>query len=385
MSMNHKIKIEIKPWEFGEVNKYYPDIIHSCTLHFYFSDEEYSHHSCGANEDVLLNLINHLERYLAGEITQNTEIRLFAPWLMGILVLYPCSFFILPSQSIWTFNFKISDWSERSEFDGEIELGNEQLYSMYEQLIKLYRSIDWTTLGKNPMYKFDLPPKEYEWCYSSKQFQAELEQLVIGKKIKGVFVDSNSFADPLHERQNFADYLESSDILILLEDALIDLIICARGLFAVRYYNANELPIPKPEMTFLREGSDSFCEISSIKDTFVLDYKNTDISSVSVIENSWIPWCPTDFDKSKLSNPADPPYALSFKLKNGNALSFAGLDDDFSISMHEQSALRSHYRSHGVVRRWLRTGRGSRIRLSCGLPHRFRLRSCLLPVSETLT
>ena len=335
MSMNNKIKIEIEPLKFGEANRYEPDIIHSCILHFYFSDEEASHHSCGANEKVLLNLINHLERYFAGEITQDTEIRLFAPWLMGKLIFYPCSFFIFPMLNTWEFKFKLPYASEHSEFDGTIKLGNEQLHSIYDQLVQLYHSIDWKILGKNPMYKFNLPPKKHEWCYSSKQLQSELELLLVGRKIRGVFVESRSFADPLREKKNFADYLESSDILILSENVLVDLIICASGLFAVRYYSINKITVPSSEMLFLNDASDIFCEISTIKDTFDPSYKNIDISSVTITEYSCIPWCPIDFDKSKLNDPADPPHALRIKLKNGNTLSFVGLSDDFSISLRE--------------------------------------------------
>ena len=119
-------------------------------------------------------------------------------------------------------------------------MSEDDLRSMYDQIKKQYDSIDWNSLGKSELYTFNLSEKEFEWCYSARALQQDIESLVVGQQIKSIYVSAANYLDPLHERENYVNYLDTcSQTIIVLDNVIIELWIYGHGLFSWRYFHIN--------------------------------------------------------------------------------------------------------------------------------------------------
>ncbi|MBQ4510581.1 MAG: hypothetical protein II984_07650 [Clostridia bacterium] len=331
--MAKEIEIKIEPNEHCFVNEYDSTIYNSCYLHIYFPEEDILC-TCGANDKVIIGILETLEDYFHGRIDSDIDIYLAAPWNMGKGIIKPYAFEIDGLRCLWTFKFETPRQLSDGRYIDAIDLSHDQLLSMYDQLTAQFNSFDWRKIGKIPLYRFSTSNKDFEWCYYASTLQRDIEKLAVGQEIKAIYVSAANYLDPLHERENYVNYLDiCSQIIMVLNDEIIELWIYGHGLFSWRHFSINEVNIEGPITDYIRNSNKDFCDIGNVHTMFKLEYKGSTIISVSVDDTEYLPWSFTTFDESKVGDPIEIPEQINFSLENGNCLSFRGLDADFSITI----------------------------------------------------
>lgn len=323
--MSKSFQIKIEPFKFYQ--KYASQDYVLCGISFNFSDENHIFRS-ECNNKCLLEILSTIYDYFGGKIEKNIELYYDVPWILGG-VDYPFSFKINVQEKQWLFRYK--NRTNASYFDFVFEMNEDDIRSMRRQIESEYAKMDWQSLGKSELYTFNLPSKDFEWCYSAKEFNNALNELCKGKKIDSIYVSATNYADPLRVKENYVNYYIGSEIFIQLEGVLLNLLIFACGLFMLRVFDNSEVSIAGPRLDFIQDGDNEFCNIHDVYNAFKLDYLNSKIEEVTIQDTNCWPWEAKGFDESQLGDPIELPEEIFFKLENGNTLSFVGWDDDFAI------------------------------------------------------
>ena len=319
-------QIKIEP--FKVYQKYALQDYVLCGISFNFSDRNLSLRS-ECNNKCLLEILSAIDDYFDGRIRKDTELDYDVPWIAGGVVKYKFSFEINVKRQHWVFRYK--NQTNASDFDFLFEMNEDDVRSMRSQIESEYAKMDWQSLGKSELYTFNLPSKDFEWCYSAKAFNNALNEICMGKKIESIYVSATNYADPLRVEENFVNYFIGSEIFIKLEGVLLNLLIFACGLFKWRVFDNSEVSISGPRLDFIQDGDNEFCNIHDVYNAFKLDYLNSKIEKITIQDTDYWPWDANGFDESQLGDPIELPEAIFFKLENGNTLSFVGWDDDFVI------------------------------------------------------
>lgn len=328
--MSKSFQIKVEPFEF--YNKYASQDYVLCGIRFdFFGNEEYSFRSECSNK-CLSEIMSAIGNYFDGQIEKDTELFYDVPWIMGG-VDYPFSFKINVDKKQWIFRYK--QQTNAAEFDFEYPMDECALRDMYDQIKKQYAEMDWTSLGKSQLYTFELPQKDFEWCYSAKAFNKSLNELCNGKKIEAVYVSATNYADPVRVSENYVNYYVGSEIFIQMDGVLLNLLVFACGLFKWRVFNNSEIILSGPRLDFIQNGDEEFCKIGDVYRAFKLEYRDSKIESVTVNDTDCWPWDANGFDESQLGDPIELPEEVFFHLENRNTLSFVGWDDDFAIRIKE--------------------------------------------------
>lgn len=329
--MSKTFEIKIEPYEF--YNKYASQDYILCGISFnFFDDEKHSFRSECSNR-CLSEIMSAIDGYLNGKIEKDTELYYDVPWILGGDG-YPFSFKINVQEKQWIFRYK--KLANAADFTFVYPMSEEDVRSMRAQIESEYAKMDWQSLGKSELYNFDLPPKDFEWCYSAKAFHNALNELCRGKQIKSIYVSATNYANPLSVSENCVNYYVGSEIFIQLDGVLLNLLIFAGGLFKWRVFDNSEVSVAGPRLDFIQDGDVEFCEIQDVYKAFSLEYRNTRIEQVIVRDTDSWPWDANGFDESQLGDPIELPEEVFLKLENGNTLSFVGWDDDFAIRIKNQ-------------------------------------------------
>ena len=324
--MTKSFQIRIEPFEF--YNKYESQDYVLCGIKFvFFDDEEHVFRSECSNK-CLSKIMSEINDYFDGKMEKDAELFYEVPWIMGG-VDYPFSFKINIEKKQWVFRYKKQ--INAAEFDFEYPMDESTVCDMYGQIKNQYAEIDWSLLGKTQLYTFDLPQKEFKWCYSAKTFNEALNELCKGRKIEAIYVSATNYSDPLRVSENYVNYYVGSEIFIQMEGVLLNLLIFAYGLFKWRSFDNSEITVTGPRLDFIQDGDEEFCKIDDVYRAFKLEYRNSKIENVTVNDTDIWPWSANGFDKSKLGEVIELPEEILFNLENGNILSLVGFDDDFAI------------------------------------------------------
>ncbi len=328
--MSDRITVKIETFEFE--TRYASQDYVKCglTIQFGEADREFK---IEFDNKSLGEILSEVEEYFNGGITENTETVYYVPWVVGNHIIYQISFKMDVENKKWLFRYKKSQ--NDPKFDFICEMSEDDVRSMYDQIKKQYEPIDWDSLGKSELYTFDLPEKEFEWCYSAKDFEIAFGDITRNKEIRAVYVSATNYQGPLRVKENFVNYYVGSEIFIEFDDVLIDLLIHAQGLYKWRYFDKKDVGIVGPRLDFIQDGDEEFCKIGNVYNAFELEYLNSKIEAVSVDVTTYWPWEARGFDKSKLGDPIELPENLHLQLANGNILSFLGWDDDFVIKIED--------------------------------------------------
>lgn len=189
--------------------------------------------------------------------------------------------------------------------------------------------------GKIEYFRFDLPERSYEWCYSAKGLEDKLNRTFNGDRLKAIYVSGLNYAEPLRVEDNFVNYYLGSQVYLEFESKHADILACAQGLFKLRVYDNSEVNRTR-FFDLMDDSNDVLCDT---RDIFSLDYTGCSLQQVSVKSTEFWPWTPKTFDKSKLGNPAELPSSLHFDFDNRTTLTIAGWDDDFIIRMEQRDTL----------------------------------------------
>lgn len=327
--MSNKIKIEIHPLPHYEKLESEDYIL--CGIDFYFDCNGNEHHYRSETSNICIQeLLTEINDYLSNKLTIGTELYYGIPWMAGNYGVYPYSFKV-KDDTTWSFRYKKNQ--NDGEYDFECDIKKDDVVSMMKQLKEEFSKIDWDSLGKTPLYTFDFSDKDFEWCYHAKEFSDSLNKLCTGKSIKKMFVSALNYSDPLRVKENFVNYFCGSELIILFDDFIIDLLIYAQGLFKWRVFDKSEFVINGPAIKFIEDSHKEYCELGNVYTAFTVDYTDTKIKNITIEETEYWPWTPKSFDKTKLGTPVELPDVVNFHLKNGYILSLMGWDDDFCIKL----------------------------------------------------
>lgn len=330
--MENKITVIIEEFEFN--GRYETQNYVECGLAINFNELNCKFNLVFDNKS-LSEILSEIERYFSGEITKNTETVYYIPWMLGDFVIYPITFAIDVEKNKWLFRYKKSQNNEF--FDFVYAMSEDDLRSVYDQIKKQYDDIDWNSNGKLDLYTFNLIKKEFEWCYSAKNLEADLNNLCLSKEIRAIYVSAMNYREPLTVRKNFVNYYVGSEIIIEFDDIILDLLIHAQGLYQWRYFEKKDIEIIGPKVKLISNGDMEFCNIHNVYNAFNFEYLNSAINSICVDITDCYPWEANSFDESKLSDSIELPENLHFNLVNGNTLSLLGWDDDFVIKIDKSN------------------------------------------------
>lgn len=323
-------QIKIEPFKFYQ--KYDSQDYVLCGISFNFSDDDHCYRS-ECNNKCLLEILSEIDDYFNGKIRKSTELYYDVPWIAGGVIKYNFSFEVNVKEKRWIFRYK--NHTNSSEFDYVFEMNEDDVRSMRSQIESEYAKMDWQSLGKSELYTFNLPSKDFEWCYSAKAFNNALNEICMGKKIESIYVSATNYADPLRVKENYVNYYIGSEIFIQLEGVLLNLLIFACGLFKWRVFDNREVSISGSRLDFIQDGDNEYCNIYDVYNAFKLDYLNSKIEEITIQDTDCWPWDARGFDESQLGDPIELPEEIFFKLENGNTLSFVGWDDDFAIRIND--------------------------------------------------
>ena len=181
--MSKTFEIKIEPYEY--YNKYASQDYVLCGISFNFLDDEKHSFRSECSNKCLSEIMSAIDDYFNGKIEKDTERYYDVPWIMEV-VDYKFSFKINVEKKQWIFRYKKQ--TNAAEFDFEYPMDEDEVRSMRAQIEKQYAETNWSSLGKSQLYTFDLPQKEFEWCYSAKAFNEALNELCNGKKIEAYYL-----------------------------------------------------------------------------------------------------------------------------------------------------------------------------------------------------
>ncbi len=131
-------------------------------------------------------------------------------------------------------------------------------------------------------YRIELPDNKKVWSYSAEKLQKELNALLVGQRIRGLYVCLYGYHHSLHSRTNVIDmsYLGGGGALLVFEKTTLELEIQAVGMIKYRYFPSSAVTITE----IANQEPDNmwnyyFC-LADHDITF--DYRNSRINSVAV-------------------------------------------------------------------------------------------------------
>lgn len=280
----------------------------------------------------LKEIVETADDFLSGKITQNDRLSFEIPYIVGGYIRYGYFFDINVEdcdQEHWVFQITPNFTAEKREITYSCILDKGQVKNLRDSIAHQIETFDWENCGKTDYLRLGLPERDYQWCYSAKQLERQLNDSLTGQSIHALYVSGTNFASPLMVEENFVNYYVGSRIYLELDSIHVDLLACASGLFKIRTFKKSEV-----EMISYHDEIEDADEILCDTDyVFSLDYKNESITGICIEETDCWPWNPRNFDESKLGDPIELPDKLFFQLANHTIIEIGGWDDDFYIRM----------------------------------------------------
>lgn len=286
----------------------------------------------------LKKLLGALNSFLAGKATKNGCISFEIPYVIGGFVRYQYYFDAVTEENLedsyWMFRITPNFSAEIRQVEYEYRLDYEQLKALRNSLASQINRFDWENCGKTEYFRFELPERSYEWCYSAKGLEDRLNRTFTGDRLSTIYVSGLNYADPLRVEDNFVNYYLGSQVYLEFENKHADILACAQGLFKLRVFDNSEVKM----IRFFDQMEDPDDVLCDTGDVFSISYSGCLLQKVRVESTEYWPWAPAKFDKSKLSDPVELPSSLHFDLDNHKTLTIAGWDDDFIIGMELMDA-----------------------------------------------
>ena len=332
--MSNKVSVKISP--LPHYNKYASADYTLCSIEFDVVCNGKKHHfESESNSNCIKELLESMERFLVDESPSQTELNYYVPWIMGDQCVYPYSFEI-DSQGTWSFRYKKNQ--NDKEFDFWCNINRDNIIAIQNALREQYMQMDWEALGKTELYTFEFSEKEFEWCYSATALRETLSAICMNRRIKRIYVSAANYEGPLFVDKNYVSYYVGAELIIQLDNnILIDLLLFAYGLVRWRIFNDAEYRMNVPEIRFIEDGSEEYCDIGDVYGMFNIKYTDSMITQIAIKDTDLWPWTPRGFDLSKAGMPIELPEAIYICLSNDHVLSLQAFDDDFSISLFENT------------------------------------------------
>lgn len=281
----------------------------------------------------LKKLIKAADDFLAGRITEKTRLRFVIPDIYGEDSYYGYFFEInvgsMSAENYWEFkatpNHIVREWIT----DYACRLNQEQVAALRNSVARQFEAFDWENCGKTEFFRFDVPDRPYEWCYSAKRLETMLNELLTGQKLQAIYVSGTNYAGPLSVRKNYVDYYLGSRVYLAFEKTHADILAHAYGLFEIRFFDADQVNRTR-FYDELENGDEVLCDTG---DVFQLHYEGETIKRITVDADNYWAYTAKGFDISKVGDPVELPSNLHFVFHSGSQLTIIGGEDDFVLKM----------------------------------------------------
>lgn len=332
--MQNAISVKLKPYEF--YTRYEGSELAQCGIEFFLYQNGKTYPFRSATSDTCIKeMLEYIDDYLCGRMTESRELFFFIPWIMGDFVIFPYSFRVDIENDTWEFRYKSSQ--NYKDFEYVQTLTHGDIMTLREQLSDEYARVDWKTLGKRPLYRFGFANRNPQWSYSATELCNILSGICKEKSIKDIYVGASNYANPLDVRKNYVNYYLGSEIIIQLDAGILELDIYGEGLFRWQLFDIPQYKIFDPYINFISDKNEEFCRIDTVYDSFTGEYRNSKIKKVTVDVTSDISYSARGFDENKLGDPVEVAESVHLHLANGFTLSFLGYDDDFAIELSTEN------------------------------------------------
>ncbi len=131
-------------------------------------------------------------------------------------------------------------------------------------------------------YRIELPNGERVYRYSAEKLQQELNALLVGQRIRGLYVCLYGYQNSLHSQTNVIDmsYLGGGGALLVFEKTTLELDIQAIGMIKYRYFPSSAVTITEIAN---QEPDNLWDYYFNLEDhNIAFDYQNALVKSVSV-------------------------------------------------------------------------------------------------------
>lgn len=286
---------------------------------------------------ILKEIVETADDFLAGKFRKNECLSFEIPYVVGGYIRYGYYFDIHvgkePEENYWVFNVTPNFHAEKREIKYSCILSREQVAALRQSVAEQIKEFDWQNCGKTEFFMFAVPDKSYEWCYSAKKMEEELNVLFAGDRLETIYVSGMNYADPLRVKENFVNYYVGPRVYLEFHNRHADILAHAGGLFELRWYDAKE--VSKTHFYDLLDNENTDEVLCDTSYPFQLNYAGETVKHIAVKPTNCWPWRAKGFDESKVSDPVEVPDMIKISLGNGTLLTIAGWDDDFMIQMEE--------------------------------------------------
>ena len=146
-------------------------------------------------------------------------------------------------------------------------------------------------------YRIELPNGKKVYSYSAEKLQQELSALLVGQRIRGLYVCLYGYHNSLHSRTNVIDmsYLGGGGALLVFENTTLELEIQAIGMIKYRYFPSSAVTITEIANQEPDNLWNYYFSLADHDRTF--DYQNSRINSVAVKGANYWAFPQPEFDE----------------------------------------------------------------------------------------
>ncbi len=271
--------------------------------------------------------------FLAGKFTKDECLWFDVPYIVGNFIGYQYFFDIhvgeKPEDNYW--EFKVAEGFITAEKRGikyTCILNRDQVAALGRSVAEQIDVFDWDNCGKTEFFRFSVPEKPYEWCYSAKQLERTLNDIIPGDRLKAIYVYGEDYFNPLREEDGYWNCY-GPRVCLEFGETYADIMAHAEGLFEIRLFDSSEV-IKERYYEEMKKPDEELCNIGYV---FHLTSEGETIKQINVEATGFWAFDIEGFDKSKVSNPVELPESIVLILENKNKLTITGNQDDFSIKM----------------------------------------------------
>ena len=129
--------------------------------------------------------------------------------------------------------------------DFSCELSHDQICAILESFRKTLDGIDWDQYGKQPLFQFLTPKRDFITVYSILEMEAVVSQHVLGHRLEGIYVNFDyisSFSIDNFQIGNHSDADRDYfwDVILMFDHGILRLIPWKGSTIKLRFYNNNE-------------------------------------------------------------------------------------------------------------------------------------------------
>lgn len=233
---------------------------------------------------------------------------------------------------------KGSPWSVTTPPYFSCELSHDQICAILESFRNTLDVIDWDQYGKQPLFRFLTPKRDYITVYSIPEMEAVVSQYVLGHRLEGIYVNFDLNSCFFVDNHSDADRDYFWDVILMFDHGILQLTPWIGSTIKLRFYNNNEYQ--RACIMSELEGFDIYYETKGATTDSIL---HSVIESVKAIETS-------EYNETSLIERWDgtvesvphtyrrEPTALLFMMNNSKEVAFlTGDGEELWISVQDRT------------------------------------------------